>query len=155
MSHDIDNYTEEEQDLAYQTDIKINIGVLVQIVRLIDITIERGSFKAAECTHVGALYDSISKGVNQALVNARKNLRLQKSKKREPLQVSVPIQQPVQQQYSAQNSSQNFSQNSSQNSAPPQYQPLQVQYQQAPSGPYVMDVQLDDDLIGEQFSLTE
>lgn len=70
----MDNYTKEETLKAFEYSAQVKIETLVKIMKIIDITINRGTFKASEITPVGVVYDSISKGVIQALNKAKREL---------------------------------------------------------------------------------
>jgi hypothetical protein len=67
-------YSKEEQQEAYKNIAQVRIFTLAQIMKIINTAQTRGAFQASEMTFVGSIYDSISKGVNQAMLKAREDL---------------------------------------------------------------------------------
>ncbi len=68
-------YTKEEQERAFTKNVNIKVSVLVQLLNIINISCERGAFKADEMSFVGKLYDSINNGVETAMKIAKNELK--------------------------------------------------------------------------------
>jgi len=88
MQEEQTNYTIEEQKLAFESTVQIKVETLAKIMKLIDVSCERAVFKAAEMSHIGKIYDSLAKGVNQALLNTRNNIKKGKMPNQMPNQMS-------------------------------------------------------------------
>jgi hypothetical protein len=70
-----DNYTQEEQQYAYNKRADVKVELLVRILKMIDLVSNRGTFKGQELAFVGTIYDSVLAGVEMAMKQSKKELK--------------------------------------------------------------------------------
>jgi len=69
-------FTQEEQEEAFKKTANVKILYLVQILKIINISCQRGVYLPNELTFIGSIHDIIFSGVEQAMFVARNELKL-------------------------------------------------------------------------------
>ena len=64
-------FTKEEQEEAFRKTATVKVQVLVNILKIIDISCKHGIFKPSELSHIGSVYDIINEGVEKAMMSVR------------------------------------------------------------------------------------
>jgi len=86
--------TEEEKKRAFEMKAELKIYQLYQLAEVLDLSFKRGAFHGREASHVGALFDQLTKGVDQAFKYAKESLEAEASKKLEPI-AEEPVAPPA------------------------------------------------------------
>jgi len=66
--------SEEVKKLAMEKVAQIKIYQLFLLAEVINLASTRGAFRGPELSHVGTLYDTLSKGIDQAVQLAKEDL---------------------------------------------------------------------------------
>ena len=69
-------YTQEEQNEAFNKIANVKVLYLVQILKMINISCSRGAYLPNELTFIGSINDLISKAVEKAMITARTELKI-------------------------------------------------------------------------------
>jgi hypothetical protein len=67
----MNEYSREEQEEAFKKNASIKVGILFQMLQIIELANKRNLFKASELSYVGSIYDSINERVEKALLTVR------------------------------------------------------------------------------------
>ena len=65
----MDSLTEQDKLEVLEQSATIKLSTINQILRCLDVATSRGTFKGNELTFVGNVYDTLSRGLNQAFSN--------------------------------------------------------------------------------------
>ncbi len=85
--------TEDEKKRAFEMRAELKIYQLYQLAEVINLASTRSAFRGAELSHVGALFDNLSLGVDKAFKIAREQIASEASEATKPLE-PVP-EEPV------------------------------------------------------------
>ena len=82
-----DQPSEEVKKIAFEKNCQIKIYQIYLLAEVINLASTRGAFKGPELSHVGALFDTLTSGVDKAFKMAKEDLEKVSSDKVEKLEV--------------------------------------------------------------------
>jgi hypothetical protein len=69
-----ENYSEEVKKMAFEKVASIKIYQLHLLTEIINLASSRGSFRGAELSHVGTLFDTLTTGIDKAMQMSKEDL---------------------------------------------------------------------------------